>query len=107
MTDPDAVLAAGRAAYLRVWPDDDEAAASADVGGLGRALYQLVHAGGLDALSEPVPGLLPLTATTQVHAVQEQSPLPSADTWEPDRDDRSDDFVVPPDAEGLFSWTAL
>ena len=46
VTDETAVLVAGRRAYLDVWPDDDEAAAEADVTQLGRALYQIAHADG-------------------------------------------------------------
>lgn len=56
VTDPEAVLAAGRAAYRRVWPDDTEPDAAADVTSLGRALHQLQHDGGLSALGR-VPGL--------------------------------------------------
>lgn len=51
LTDPDAVMAAGRAAYLEVWPDDGEDEARADVTHLGRALYQLAHAHGWDDLA--------------------------------------------------------
>lgn len=56
VTDEAAVLAAGRRAYLRSWPDDDADAAAADVTHLGRALYQLAHADGWDAVGE-APGL--------------------------------------------------
>lgn len=56
VVDEAAVMAAGRAAYLRVWPDDDEAAAAADVTHLGRALYQLAHADGWHSLDH-VEGL--------------------------------------------------
>ena len=35
VADQAAVIAEGRSAYLRVWPDDDEAAATADVTSLG------------------------------------------------------------------------
>jgi hypothetical protein len=44
--DEAAVISAGRAAYLRVWPQDDPAAAVADVTSVGRALYQIAHADG-------------------------------------------------------------
>jgi hypothetical protein len=59
VTDEAAVLAAGRAAYLKVWPDDDEAAAAADVTHLGRALYQAAHAGEGFADLDEMPGLVP------------------------------------------------
>lgn len=65
VTDADAVLAAGRAAYRRVWPDDTAEDAEFDVADLGRALYQLQHAGGLAALEE-VPGLEPLSSSMSV-----------------------------------------
>jgi len=50
------VIKAGRKAYRRVWPEDDAAAAAADVTHLGRALYQIAHADGWDSL-EHVKGL--------------------------------------------------
>lgn len=56
VTDEAAVLEAGRRAYLRVWPDDNDAAAAADVTHLGRALYQLAHADGWHSLDQ-VEGL--------------------------------------------------
>jgi hypothetical protein len=65
VADEAAVLAEGRAAYLRVWPDDDEAAAAADVRSLGRALYQVAHADGWDKLEE-TPGLEPMGGSAQV-----------------------------------------
>lgn len=54
-----AVMKAGRKAYRRVWPEDDAAAAAADVTHLGRALYQIAHADGWDSL-EHVKGLDPV-----------------------------------------------
>ena len=63
VTDPDAVLAAGRAAYRRVWPDDTEEDAIVDVSSVGRAVYQLQHAGGLSAL-DLVPGLEEVGSST-------------------------------------------
>ncbi|WP_426560828.1 hypothetical protein ACPPVT_12875 [Angustibacter sp. McL0619] len=50
--DEDAVLEAGRQAYLSAGPDADELAAQADVQHLGRALYQLAHAGGWHSLGD-------------------------------------------------------
>lgn len=63
VADLDAVLEAGRAAYAEVWPDDSAEDAAADVTSLGRALYQIQHAGGLAGL-EDAPGLLPAGSTT-------------------------------------------
>ena len=82
VTDPDAVLQAGRRAYQRVWPDDTDEDAASDVDHLGRALYQLQHAGGLAAL-DGTPGLEPAGATTWVlEATEQQSPDP--DRWPDD-----------------------
>lgn len=75
VTDEAAVLAAGRAAYLRVWPDDAEEDAAADVTHLGRALYQIAHADGWDSLDR-VDGLRPLGGVTHVIG---QNELLSAD----------------------------
>jgi len=66
VTDEAAVLAAGRAAYRSLWPDDDEAAAARDVTHLGRALYQAAHAGdGFDDLND-MPGLAPTGGAVMV-----------------------------------------
>ncbi|GAA2007037.1 hypothetical protein JL107_03695 [Nakamurella flavida] len=58
LTSEAAVLDAGRAAYAQAWPDDSAEAAAEDVNHLGRAIYQITHAGGFDALDD-VPGLDP------------------------------------------------
>ena len=75
VVDEGAVLEAGRKAYLRVWPDDDETAAQADVNHLGRALYQLAHADGWQSL-EQVNGLRPTGAAV---ILLEQEELLGAD----------------------------
>lgn len=82
VTDEEAVLAAGRAAYLRTWPDDSEADAIADVTDIGRALYQLGHADGWDALNH-VAGLQP---TAGLIRVVRQDQLLGSDpaAWPPD-----------------------
>ncbi len=79
VTDEAAVLAAGRAAYRRLWPDDDEAAAAADVDHLGRALYQVAHAEGWDAL-RAVDGLRPTGGCVVVTAPDEVLG-PDPDQW--------------------------
>jgi len=66
VTDEEAVMAAGREGYKVVWPDDDDAAAAADVEHLGRALYQIAHAHGWHSLAD-VPGLRPVGGMTLVH----------------------------------------
>ncbi|TYP86908.1 hypothetical protein BD833_108194 [Blastococcus xanthinilyticus] len=70
VTDVAAVLSAGRRAYLDVWPEDDEAAAAVDVTHLGRALYQIAHAGGWHRLDE-VEGLRATGGAVVVVAQQE------------------------------------
>ena len=82
VTDPEAVLAAGRAAYREVWPEDGEEDAAADVTDLGRALYQVQHAGGLAGL-EDVAGLDPLGSTTWYVDVTDEEEPPE----DPYRDD--------------------
>ncbi|MFI6325083.1 hypothetical protein ACIBG8_46735 [Nonomuraea sp. NPDC050556] len=57
ITDREALMAAGRAAYLRVWPDDTEKDAASDVHDVNRAIYQLLHAAP-DPLDN-IPGLRP------------------------------------------------
>jgi hypothetical protein len=95
VTDADAVMEAGRQAYLRVWPDDTEAAASADVNHLGRALYQLAHADGWDNLYG-TDGLAPVGGFVAV-VKQEELFGPDPDEWS--------DGLVDEDAEVLFSQT--
>lgn len=80
--DEAAVVRAGRAAYLEVWPDGDEEAAAAEVTHLGRALYQIAHARGWDALDE-VDGLVPTGALTVVHR-QEDLLAGDSDEWPDD-----------------------
>lgn len=64
------IVKAGREAYLKVWPDDTPDQADEDVQDLGRALYQVMHAGGVDALDE-TPGLQP-TAGVLLTVAREQ-----------------------------------
>jgi len=63
LTSESDVIAAGRTAYGKISPDEAPELPDEDVDGLGRALYQIVHAGGIDALSatagiEPVTGVI-------------------------------------------------
>lgn len=92
VSDAVAVLQAGRRAYLEVWPDDTEDDAASDVSHLGRALYQLQHAGGLAALDE-TPGLEPAGAATWVVEATEVLADRDPDDW-PD-----DPFALGEDAE--------
>lgn len=93
VTDEDAVLAAGREAYLRVWPDDDETAAAADVTHVGRALYQLAHADGWNSLYKATG----LDAVGGFIAVVKQDELlgPDPDDWAAE--------VLDADADLLYS----
>ncbi|MGW4959419.1 hypothetical protein ACWEPL_19520 [Nonomuraea sp. NPDC004186] len=59
INDREALMAAGRAAYLHVWPDDVEDDAEFDVQTVSRAVYQLMHASGEDTILDDVPGLRP------------------------------------------------
>lgn len=93
VTDEALVMDAGRRAYLRVWPDDDDAAAAADVTHLGRALYQLAHADGWHSLDQ-VDGL---RATGGAVVVLQQDELLG-----PDHDDWPEDLFHD-DAQVLFS----
>lgn len=56
VVDPVALMEAGRQAYRQAWPDNTDEDATEDVSHLGRALYQVMHAGGLAALGH-TPGL--------------------------------------------------
>ncbi|MBB3676282.1 hypothetical protein [Modestobacter versicolor] len=79
VTDEDAVLAAGRRAYRDAWPEDDEAAAAADVTHLGRALYQIAHVDGWSALDE-VEGLS-VTGGAVVVVARDEVLGPDPDEW--------------------------
>jgi hypothetical protein len=74
-----AVMSAGRAAYLRVWPQDDKAAAAADVTSVGRALYQIAHADGWNSLAR-VEGLRPTGGGVRV-VNREDTLGPDPDEW--------------------------
>jgi hypothetical protein len=93
VSDTDSVLAAGRAAYLRVWPDHTEADSDADVSHLGRALYQLAHAEGWDSLAA-VEGLEPVAGIVAV-VKQDEFLGPDPDEWA--------DEVLDEEAQVLYS----
>lgn len=79
VTDEAAVLSAGRRAYLDAWPEDDEAAAAADVTHLGRALYQIAHTGNWHGLDE-ADGLR-ATGGAVLVVTQEEMLGPDPDEW--------------------------
>lgn len=62
VTDPAAVIRAGREAYRGAWPDDGPEDVEARVDGLGRAVYELMHAAGTEeptSVFARTPGLVP------------------------------------------------
>lgn len=66
--DPAGLLMAGREAYAELFPDDPSEAATADVSHPGRALYQMLHAYGVDGLDSraEAAGLAPRGGTVWV-----------------------------------------
>jgi hypothetical protein len=95
--DEDAVIEAGRAAYLEVWPEDSAEAAAADVSYLGRALYQIGHARGWDALPETA-GLRPLGGLVRIQ-LQDEALGNEPDEWP------EDVFVV--DGETIYELSEV
>ncbi|MCL8250639.1 hypothetical protein AERO_04520 [Aeromicrobium fastidiosum] len=91
VVDADAVMAAGRAAYLRVHPGDTDDEASADVSHLGRALYQLAHADGWSSLAD-ADGIDPIGGIVAV--ARQATPLgPDPDDWVDTVLDDTDDLL--------------
>lgn len=71
VVDEQAVLAAGRAAFVEDQPGQSEENARIHAGHLGTALYQIAHARGWDAL-DGVSGLAPLGSIIRVVAPEEK-----------------------------------
>ena len=71
IADPGGLLLAGREAYAELYPDDPGEAAAADVSHPGRALYQLLHAYGVDGLDSRAEdaGLAPRGGTVWVQGL--------------------------------------
>lgn len=69
--DADQLMLAGREAYGELYPQDPEESAAADVSHPGRALYQMLHAYGVDGLDERAEeaGLMPRGGTVWVQAL--------------------------------------
>ncbi|MET1039257.1 MAG: hypothetical protein ABW075_13365 [Aeromicrobium sp.] len=76
LTSQVALVEAGRTAYSAAFPNDALDAATDDVHDVGRAIYQVVHAGGIDALND-VAGLDPVVGV--VLAVGREDLLTEAD----------------------------
>jgi hypothetical protein len=71
LADPVGLLLAGREAYGELYPEDPAEAADADVSHPGRAIYQLLHAFGVDGLDAraEAAGLAPRGGTVWVQAI--------------------------------------
>lgn len=71
VADPAGLLEAGREAYAELYPEDPREAVAADVSHPGRALYQLLHAYGVDGLDQRASdaGLAPRGGTVWVQAL--------------------------------------
>ena len=71
ISDIDGLLGAGREAYGELYPGDPLESAVADVSHPGRALYQMLHAYGVDGLDERAEdaGLRPRGGTVWVQAL--------------------------------------
>lgn len=68
--DLEALIAAGRAAYLRMRPDDIESVES-DVQTADDAIYEIMHASCEDTILEGVPGLRPTASIQTTRDVSE------------------------------------
>jgi hypothetical protein len=71
LADSEALLDGGRDAYSELYPDEPREAAVADVSHPGRAIYQLLHAFGVDGMDRRAEGagLLPRGGTVWVQAL--------------------------------------
>ena len=71
IADPAGLLVAGRKAYSELYPDEPEEAANADVSHPGRALFQMLHAYGVDGLDSRADdaGLAARGGTVWVQAI--------------------------------------
>lgn len=71
ISDTDTLLGAGREAYGELYPGDPVESAVSDVSHPGRALYQMLHAYGVDGLDERAEdaGMLPRGGTVWVQAL--------------------------------------
>lgn len=74
LADPAGLLGAGREAYADLYPDDPAEAANADVSHPGRALYQMLHAYGVDGLDSRAEeaGLAARGGTVWVQAIDSE-----------------------------------
>lgn len=73
LVDDEALVRAGRVAYHELYPEDPEESAVADVVHAGRAIYQLLHAYGVDGIDQRAEesGLAPRGGTVWVQALED------------------------------------
>jgi len=93
VSDEGAVMAQGRDAYRRLWPDDTEQDAAEDVTSLGRALYQLAHDAGTWDVLDRVDGLAPAGGSIVVVA-NDDTLGPDPDEWPDELFDHDLDDVI-------------
>jgi|GEM_PF-6401919 len=103
VTSQNAVIEAGRQAYREVWPDDPPEAAGEDVDGLGRAVYQIMHARGSDAIYE-ADGL---QMVAEVKLVLARDELMTEADLDDDDDERGFANVFDADAEIIYALTSV
>lgn len=74
VADGDALLSAGREAYADLYPDHPEETAVNDVAHPGRALFQMLHAYGVDGLDlrAETAGMVPRGGTVWVQALGDE-----------------------------------
>ena len=77
LTDPTATIQAGRAAYLRAWPDDSADDADARVQDVRDAASEVLHAEGVNGLLQ-TNGLAPLSYSIEFH-LHDGTPAPEQD----------------------------
>lgn len=75
LADSGGLMDAGRQAYAELYPDDPVEAAQADVSHPGRALYQMLHAYGVDGLEHRAAdaGLVPQGGTVWVQELADDT----------------------------------
>jgi hypothetical protein len=83
VTDEEAIIAAGRAAYLRTWPDQAAEDAESRVPGLAEALYEIAHADGWSALDDTL-GIHPMGSAINVSAPDAPIDLSRSNPEEPE-----------------------
>jgi hypothetical protein len=103
LDDPEELLREGRAAYSRLWPDEEDVAAA--VPDAGQALYALAHEAGEPWLDLPGTGV---TSAVRAYIVPEQPYQPPAEPEDENDPDALLDLVAVPRGTLIFSesWHA-